>query len=295
MSDIFIRTTTPEAGNPYYTVTQYGGLNECIQGARQPWPGSALRNCVGGCWGAAYEALGKRPNLSRGNAEDWWGYTRDGYRRDQVPSIGSVACWKSGRTSYGKDGAGHVGWVIAVTEDTFTTWNSGTFASQDSYLETWTIGKCDYKNHEFQGFIHVYEGEAPVQQLSVDGDWARATTFWSQIIMGTEADGEISGQPDSVLEYHFACNAKSWKYVPTKKFRYGSDLIRAMQELVGADVDGSAGPGFITALERFLKAKGLYDGEIEADVSKNPALGPKVVKGWQTYVNMQLKERGIKV
>jgi hypothetical protein len=88
-----------------------------------------------------------------------------------------------------------------------------------------------------------------------------------------------------VRKYHYACSDESWKYVLTKNFTYGSDLIRVMQELVGAEVDGSAGPGFITSLERFLKDRGLYDGEIEADVGKRPALGPLVVKGWQQYVN----------
>ena len=60
------RTTAPSSTDKYWIHTSNGGLNECIEINNS---GSCLPNCVGYAWGRFYEITGKRPALSRANAE----------------------------------------------------------------------------------------------------------------------------------------------------------------------------------------------------------------------------------
>ena len=160
--DFVPRLTAPSKTNKYYITTKYGGLNKCILGKPQYSEGSALANCVGGEWGCAYEHLGKEPKLPRSNAENWWGYTKDGYERSQVPRLGDVACWRKGKAGDASDGAGHV----ASVEEIFTKngkthirlWNSG-WGGPASYLTTYEVGKMSHGKYTFQGFIHILEEE----------------------------------------------------------------------------------------------------------------------------------------
>src|SRR5699024_3402543 len=87
------RLTAPATDDKYWIQTAYGGLNECIHIRG----GSVLPNCVGYAWGRVYEITGKRPTLSKNNAENWWGYTADGYARGQTPKLGAVLCWAKGK------------------------------------------------------------------------------------------------------------------------------------------------------------------------------------------------------
>ena len=63
------RTTAPSENNKYYKHTSAGGVNECIHIK----DGSVLPNCVGYAWGRFYEISGKKPKLSKSNAENWYG------------------------------------------------------------------------------------------------------------------------------------------------------------------------------------------------------------------------------
>lgn len=101
--------TAPSYSDKYYIKTTHGGYNECIQITSS---GSCLPNCVGFCWGRAYQWLDKRPKLSKANAENWYPYTQDGYKRSKLPKVGSIACW------YGPNElCGHVAFVEEVLKD----------------------------------------------------------------------------------------------------------------------------------------------------------------------------------
>ena len=103
------RLQAPAWNDKFYLKTTHGGLNECIQIQNN---GSVLANCVGYAWGRAYEWLGKRPTLSKANAENWYGFTQDGYKRSKTAKVGSIACW------YGPgDLCGHVAFVEQVNKD----------------------------------------------------------------------------------------------------------------------------------------------------------------------------------
>ena len=63
----------------------------------------------------------------------------------------------------------------------------------------------------------------------------------------------------------------------------GSQMIRALQKLVGASQDGKCGPNTVKAIQKYLKARGYYDGAIDG------SMGPGTVRGWQRYINAYFK------
>lgn len=143
------RTSAPSASSRYWIHTSAGGLNECIKVSGK----SVLPNCTGYAWGRFYEILGKRPKLSKANAEMWYSNKSDGYARGKTPRVGAVACWAKGRVGNSKDGAGHVAIVEAVYSDgSFLTSNSG-YKSTRFYTKK--IGKdCRLAGYTFLGFIY---------------------------------------------------------------------------------------------------------------------------------------------
>lgn len=144
-----IRTSKPSTSNKYYVNTGYSnGVNKCI--VINSSNGYVLPNCVGYAWGRAYEAFGKKPTLSTGNADGWFSYNKNGgyYQYGSTPKAGSIACWKGG--SYG-----HVAFVekvdgsnVTITESIYggTTWRSVTMTKEK--MKT-------YFGYTLQGYIYV--------------------------------------------------------------------------------------------------------------------------------------------
>ena len=143
------RTTAPSTSSKYWKHTSAGGVNSCLLIKS----GSVLPNCVGYAWGRFYEILGSKPKLSRRNAELWYGYTADGYKRGKKPKLGAVVCWAKDKVGNSSDGVGHVAIVEKIYKD-------GSFlVSQSGYgsKRFWTskIPPSGYiKGYVFQGFIY---------------------------------------------------------------------------------------------------------------------------------------------
>ena len=153
MTEFFIkRTTKPSADNKNYVKTTYSGYNYCVLGKPSNGRGSVLANCVGYAWGRWRELLDEKPKLSRGNAENWYGY-KDGYNRGQTPKLGAVICWRKGNAGDSSDGAGHVAIVEQINDD------KSILISESGYnnyiFKTETI-KAPYekKDYTLQGFIY---------------------------------------------------------------------------------------------------------------------------------------------
>jgi surface antigen len=149
MPKFVARTTAPSTTDKHWIHTSKGGLNECILISGN----SVLPNCVGYAWGRAYELLGKRPKLSKNNAENWWGYN-DGYTRSQTPKLGSIVCWRKGQAGNGNDGAGHVAVVEAIYSDGTILCSNSAYGGSRFYTKrinpkTWPGG-----SYIFQGYIH---------------------------------------------------------------------------------------------------------------------------------------------
>lgn len=124
------------------------------------------------------------------------------------------------------------------------------------------------------------EGTASVGKVAVDKKWGPATTRASQKVLGTYIDGVVSKQSKRARKYLPNVSTASWKFVSNPG--RGSNMVRALQRLVGASIDGRCGPGTVAALQRFLKSKGYYSGAIDSK------MGPGTVSGWQRYINSRL-------
>lgn len=144
------RMTAPSVSDKYWVHTSRGGLNECIQISN----GSCLPNCVGYAWGRWYELLGSRPRLCQGNAEMWYGFTVDGYKRSSMPALGAVICWGKGVVGNEADGAGHVAVVERIEGNGDIITSNSAYGSTRFYLKTYKKSEgYNFGAYKFQGFI----------------------------------------------------------------------------------------------------------------------------------------------
>lgn len=143
------RSTTPAKGDKNYIQVSHGGYNY----AMNIYNGDVLPNCVGYAWGRWRELLGAFHNLSRANAEDWWG-KKDGYARSQMPVLGSVICWSLGKPGVGYDGAGHVAIVEEVKSDGTIVTSNSAYKGQRFYLRELKPPYNLGAGYKLQGFIH---------------------------------------------------------------------------------------------------------------------------------------------
>jgi hypothetical protein len=102
--------------------------------------------------------------------------------------------------------------------------------------------------------------EPPAGGLVVDGQWGRATTLALQKLLGTEQDGVISNQWRVDGVNYPGLFAAEWN-----KTQIGSNLIRAMQGVLGIPQDGLCGRDTISAIQRYLGTQ--VDGVISTPYS----------------------------
>lgn len=144
------RTTAPSTSDKNWLHYTNGGYNYCIKISGS----SCLPNCVGYAWGRWRELLGKYHNLSRANAENWYGNTRDGYSRGQTPKLGAVICWRKGAAGNASDGAGHVAIVERINSDGSITTSNSNYGGTRFYMATYKYPYNVGSSYTFQGFIY---------------------------------------------------------------------------------------------------------------------------------------------
>ena len=105
--------------------------------------------------------------------------------------------------------------------------------------------------------------------LAVDGEWGKATTKALQKYLGTPVDGIVSGQRVAYKKHWPNCLSSSWQFVWAGR----SQMIQALQKLLGISADGVAGPATCKALQKRL------------GVSVDGVFGPKSVKALQSALN----------
>lgn len=119
-------------------------------------------------------------------------------------------------------------------------------------------------------------------KLKVDGSWGCDTTRATQRLLGTPVDGIVSRQPKSNRKYLPKAYTGSWMfYVNSKNYKNGSAMIKALQKLIGAKVDGLFGKESVKALQRFLNKHGFK-------LTVDGYMGPVTVRAWQQYLNSRL-------
>ena len=84
--------------------------------------------------------------------------------------------------------------------------------------------------------------------LDADGYWGSATTRRLQEVLGTPTDGVVSKQYTGWKTANPAL-VSGWEWV-SEAAATGSTVIRAVQQVVGSEVDGLIGPDTIRAIQR---------------------------------------------
>lgn len=135
------RTKAPEKTNKFY----YTNINKYVKN------GYPLPNCTTYAYGRAYEVLNKDPDLPTANAKNWY-KTCKKYIKDDIPSVGSIICFKGG-----KSGLGHVAFVEFVNEKTkeIKTSNSA-YQGTLFYMQT-LKPPYNFGTFKFIGFIHIID------------------------------------------------------------------------------------------------------------------------------------------
>ena len=145
----------------------------------------------------------------------------------------------------------------------------------------------------FLNLIRSYLGQATIptppskpttppqkkDKLTVDGRWGINTTKETQRFLKTIVDGVVSRQPASNRKYLKNAFTDSWQF--TSNYKGGSAMIKALQRLIGAKVDGFFGKNSVIALQNFLIRNGYSVGKYGAD----GVMGYDTVCAWQRYLN----------
>lgn len=156
------RYEAPSYDNPYY----YSSKNIFYSA------GYGMPNCTAYAFGRAYEILGYEPNLSHGNAQDWYGYNLNGgyYNYGSTPKVGAIACWSH-------DNSGHVAVVESIDGNTVTYSNSA-WSGDNFYLTYGNVsnpGSGGNSWWNFQGYIYLLDSnsdepnnDTPAQPIPTD-------------------------------------------------------------------------------------------------------------------------------
>lgn len=152
------RTTAPSTTNKYYLKTGHG-YNRAMEINSKSH--SCLPNCVGMAHGRWLESQGqtdykKYDKLPTGNAENYYGYTKDGYKRGKTPKVGAIICWRKGEAGNSSDGAGHVAFVEQVYSNGDVLTSNSAYAGSRYYTKKYTKSSNYYlgSKYTFQGFIY---------------------------------------------------------------------------------------------------------------------------------------------
>lgn len=142
MSEFIKRLTAPPKSSKYYYSDNI--FYKC---------GYGMPNCTCYAWGRWYELLKKIPKLCTANAENWFNYTKDGYKRGQTPKLGAICVWSKGKIGVGSDGAGHVAVVEEIYKDGSILTSNSAWGGTNFYTKKYEKG---YKlsGYTFLGFIY---------------------------------------------------------------------------------------------------------------------------------------------
>lgn len=206
MREEFIpRYLAPFVNDKHWLTPKLEGVNECLHIAS----GSVLPNCVGYAWGRWYELLKQKPNLSKGNAENWW-FKTDGYDRGKTPKLGAIACWRKGEAGYAQDGAGHVAVVENILEDGSIVTSNSNYLGTRFYMRTirppFDIGR----SYTFQGFIYSpidFSPYHPVHRKSlvllaeevISGKWGNGVDRKAKLLTAGYSPSEVQSKVNELI------------------------------------------------------------------------------------------------
>lgn len=142
-----------------------------------------------------------------------------------------------------------------------TTGSDGRSGSVARKVRSWDVVQCVVRPPWSGGQTGGVSDYLP-GKLKVDGHWGRLTTIALQVHFGTPVDGVVSSQ-DAYWESRNPGLGTGWEWVQNAD---GSQLIIAMQKVLGVEADGLIGPDTINALiKRFMGSSGAtaLDGKLD--------------------------------
>ncbi len=147
------RTKAPSETNKFYIKAGKGGYDRAKEINKKTH--SCLFNCCGLVHGRFLESQNqtnykKYDKLCTGNAESYYGYKKDGYKRSKTPKVGAIVCWKG----KGKL-AGHVAFIEKVYSNNDILTSNSAYKHSRFYMKKYLKSKKYYlgDNYEWQGFI----------------------------------------------------------------------------------------------------------------------------------------------
>lgn len=156
-----------------------------------------------------------------------------------------------------------------------TTGSDGRSGSVARKVRSWDVVQCIVRPPWSKGETGGIEDYLP-GKLAEDGWWGRLTTIALQVYFGTPVDGIVSSQ-DSYWKALNPGLGTGWEWLKSAE---GSQLIIAMQKVLGVERDGIVGPDTINALiKRYMGTSGAneLDGKLD---------GPSVtIKAMQRALN----------
>ncbi|MCL2875537.1 MAG: hypothetical protein FWF12_04455 [Betaproteobacteria bacterium] len=206
------------------------------------------------------------PRLRKGAAASWetiyaelkklrWParVVNDGYR-----DFARQQRYKNNGMSNVTPGKSNHGWGLAVDVDGLGGFNSAKFNTFAAIAKPKSWNNDEGKSIG-EPWHWVYTGEPdkvggsvapsppppPPGKLTEDGVFGTETVKRWQQVMGTVADGIISGQFTGNKQYHQASAALQYG-------SGGSSLVRAVQQKLGITADGHLGPNTIKAIQKRL-------------------------------------------
>lgn len=191
------RTVAPSYSDKNWVKTTYGGYNHCI--LINSKTGSVLPNCVAYAHGRWLELLTGAVGLEKAkeyesrmclyNAEQYYGYTQDGFDRGQEPRLGAIICWRKGSLASG-DGAGHVAIVEKINSDGSIVCSASNYGGTRWYRSTYYKSRNYYigSAYTFQGFIYP-----PVQFSEFAADAVERNSNVDQIAVNLDILNVRSG------------------------------------------------------------------------------------------------------
>jgi hypothetical protein len=168
-------TALPKSTDKNFINVNYGGYAHCI---KRDSKGFTLPNCVAmahGMWLKTITdakgleiAKNYESHMCRNNAEIYWTYTQDGFKRGQTPKLNALMVWE-GKGSL----AGHVMVVIDINNKGDVAAVGSNYSGSKFYTKTYyKSGNYNFSSqYTFKGFIYcplefVYKTGSPVVRNS---------------------------------------------------------------------------------------------------------------------------------
>lgn len=216
------RTAAPSASNKFYIKAGKGGYNRAMEINKVTH--SCLPNCVAMAHGRWLESQGqtdysKYDKLPTGNAENYFPYKKDGYKRGQEPKVGAIICWRKGKAGCASDGAGHVAFVEEVKANGDVVTSNSAYNGSRYYLKTYKKSNNYYmgSKYTFQGFIYnpvefTNEGVTPTVDRNTKVNQLKVVTTSLRVRANHSTKSDIIGYAKYNGIYNYYETHKDLKY-----------------------------------------------------------------------------------